>query len=328
MSCRKKLEELADRRGSPPDGWMQLRVDSPAGMALHLAVRHPDICPALIIDVPEGAEPAGWRVPAVRGFQLVRGGGSLGKLRLVVVASQPSFWDPFVVVADDVLAVLGAVTGPAPALVALAKRLEMWARFFDRAPTGHLGRAERLGLIAELYLMDRHLVSGAGARAIDGWLGPESAPHDFVIGSTAIEAKCTTAQQPIQLEISSARQLDDDAFEKLYLFALCLAEGPTGAVSLPGLVSGIRKRVTASHPEAAARFEDLLIQSGYSDTHVGFYSDERFSVKAEGFFLVRDGFPRIREAALPPGLGHVRYCIDWSACRAFETTAGTVIQGL
>src|SRR5262245_65635781 len=116
MSCRKTLEELADRQGNPPDGWMQLRVDSPAGMDLYLAVRHPDICPALIIEVPEGTEPAGWKVPAVRGLQLVRGAGQRRSHRLVVVASQPSFWDPFVVVVDDLLAVLGSATAPTPAL--------------------------------------------------------------------------------------------------------------------------------------------------------------------------------------------------------------------
>jgi hypothetical protein len=149
-----------------------------------------------------------------------------------------------------------------------------------------------------------------------------------VVGTTAIEAKCTTTQQPIQLEISSARQLDDDAFESLYLFALCLTEGPTGTISLPSLVSTVRHRVAISHPEEAARLEDLLIQSGYSDAHIEFYSGERFGVKAADFFRVREGFPRIRESSLPPGLGHVRYCIDWSACRAFETAADTVIQGL
>lgn len=328
MNSKEKLAELAEEVGPSADGWMQLRVDAPAGMDLFLAVRHPDRCPALIVEVGKEAIPAGWKIPDVKGLQVFHGLGRYKDARIVIVASNATFWEPFGVVADDLIRHIGEAMSSARALGSITRRLEMWARFFDRAPSGRLGRAERLGLFGELYLLVQHLLPTAGERAVFGWRGPEGEPHDFVVNSIGFEAKCTTAQDPVQFEVSSARQLDDQALGKLFLYGVCLIEGPAGAFSLPGVVASTRSAIERNYPDAALRFEDLLMQAGYLDEQAGFYDEERFSVKQDGFFLVSSGFPRLREVDLPSGIGNVRYTVDWSACRPFVTPPSTALLGL
>ncbi|MBK7349915.1 MAG: PD-(D/E)XK motif protein [Gemmatimonadetes bacterium] len=307
---------------------MQLRVDAPAGMDLFLAVRHPDRCPALIVEVAKESIPRGWRVPDVRGLHALHGPGQYRSARIAVIATKASFWEPFGVVADDLISHVNGAETPAAALAVIARRLEMWARFFDKAPSGRLARSERLGLLGELYLLAQHLLPASGGRALLGWKGPEGGPHDFVIGSVGVEAKCTTAQEPVQLEITSARQLDGQALDKLFLYGLCLVEGPAGELTLAGQVSSLRLMIKQHHPEAGVRLEDLLLQAGYSDDHAAFYGEDHYSVKQDGFFRVVSGFPRILESDLQAGIGNVRYTVDWSACRPFVIPPSTALLGL
>jgi hypothetical protein len=326
MSCRSKLEDLADTGGMSGEGRMQLRVDSPSDLAAFLAVECPARLPALLFEAGPGAFPRDWDLPQVKGLKITRARTQKGLIQVAITALESSFWEPFVAVADDILPRISAAGRGTTALKAIRQRLLMWAHFFDRAPSGKLERAERLGLIGELYALDRYLLEKAGDQAISGWRGPEHEVHDFLFGNVAIEVKCTCSQQPVQLDITSARQLDGEGFASLYLFGVWLSEGPTGLVSLPDLVEAVRSRTAHAYPGTIGRFEDLLIHAGYLDAHREEYAAERFNLKGAEFFVVKDGFPRLREVDVPTGVGHLRYTIDWSACMAFRTPPETVLQ--
>lgn len=321
MNSATKLRDLAQSEGTPLTGWMQLRVDSPNGMDAFLAVQHPDRRPALIFEVAATDVPNGWRIPEVRGLDVHKGQGDGREFRLVIAASQTSFWDPFVILADDVLDVVAASTSAPNGLARLARRLEIWARFFDRAGSGILARPERLGLLGELYLLDKYLLPTYAEAAIDAWRGPTGDAHDFLLGDRTIEAKCTSSQQPVALEISSAGQLDDRGMGSLYLFAVRVVEGPAGGVTIPSLVERIRTRLAG----AATSFDDKLLQSGYVDAHRETYAAECFAVREDAFFAVTAGFPSLRESELPVGVGNVRYSVDWSACKPFQVASAKIL---
>ena len=269
---------------------MQLRVEAPKEMAVFLAVEHPAGLPAIIVDVASKDLPPGWEMPHVKGLSVIRQPASGDRVQVAIVAAQASFWEPFVALSDDLLERVAGAASVVAALAVIRGRLAMWAHFFDRAPTGRLEWSERLGLIGELYALDRYLLRAAGEAAIAGWQGPERGPHDFILGSRAIEVKCTCAQQPVRLAISSARQLDSEGFAALYLFGVWLVEGPAGMVSLPNLVEALRSRVSHEFASVIGRFEDLLIQAGYLDAHREFYGRERFNVKGAEFFSVLVSF--------------------------------------
>ncbi len=75
----------------------------------------------------------------------------------------------------------------------------------------------------------------------------------------------------------------------------------------------------ALSPNAEARdlLEDLLLAAGYLDRHEQLYENVAYVVRSHHAFHVRDGFPRLTETALPPGVGDLAYSVALSNCMPF-----------
>lgn len=90
------------------------------------------------------------------------------------------------------------------------------------------------------------------------------------------------------------------------------------------MVDEIRARLTS--PSASQRFESLLVQAGYLPNQRDLYDHDRYTLRRGEFWTVGQGFPRIVEAELPPGVGNCTYTIDVSALAPHSVTAEALVD--
>lgn len=231
--------------------------------------------------------------------------------------SIPAYAEAFDVIGNAVLTqVLKSPNEEAAALGFIGKIVE-WQSFLDQLPSDGLSEQKQLGLFAELLLLRDHLLDQVPAeRAIVAWSGPKAFAKDFEFPGLAFEVKATSAKQHARLSISNELQLNEAGVGRLLVFAVLVERLVAGGVTLVGLVRDIRALLVAT-PAASALFAERLLQAGYVDAHAGRYEDG-YSIRARHFLDVKEGFPRLIETDLMPGIGDVRYSVALSACSEFE----------
>lgn len=96
--------------------------------------------------------------------------------------------------------------------------------------------------------------------------------------------------------------------------------------SLLEIVVGVRAAV-ADGP-VATLFEDRLLEAGFADVHAPKYAHTGYTLRDVNFFTLVDGFPRITEHSLPPGVGAVSYTLTVAACLPFRVAEEVVLTSL
>lgn len=195
--------------------------------------------------------------------------------------------------------------------------LARWSRFFERHGYEGLTPERQRGLFGELWWLKRNLESAIDMLAsISSWKGCERNFHDFEMQGHVVEVKTTMTKEPRKIRISNERQLDDRGLKSLHLFVLTLLQTEGSEMTLPDLITLIRKHVGVK-PAAKSSFERGLQAAGYLDIHSSLYTAS-YIVKKEELFVVKDNFPRLIE--VPAGVGDIRYSVIMVACADFETS--------
>lgn len=236
-----------------------------------------------------------------------------GHAYLGVTLKETRFADVFAALAEDLARRIDAAEpGPAAAVGVFLGQLHRWQRFLAIARHGLDPVAQR-GLWGELLFLQAHLLPLLGGAAIDGWKGPDGAHQDFQFATTWIEVKTTLAKQPQSVRIASERQLDDTRAPALFLHVLALEAHEGGAATLPAAVAELRAALVA-WPAARETFEERLLAAGYLDRDAPRYATPGYAVRQAQTFRVQGDFPRLVEAALPPGIGDASYSLSLAAC--------------
>jgi hypothetical protein len=245
----------------------------------------------------------------------------------------PAYSDVFTVLAEDVAPRVAAAPSPRAAASTLISRLRRWQKFLV-AGTGGLSVEQQRGLYGELHTMKGHLMPALGAAgAVAGWRAPKGAHQDFQFVSGAVEIKTTTAKQPQSVRITSERQLDDTGIPALFLHVVVLdereveGEGQGGGESLPEIVKNIRMRLN-DEQEVKEAFDDLLLESGYTEADIPRYENRRYMIRRENTFHIRQGFPRLIERTLAAGVGDISYSLSLAACEPFAESVSEMIVAL
>ncbi len=329
MGLAEIWEEL--ERVTPPgeSGHVKRRIKPEAKCDLFLAIAKPSNLRMLVMLVGEDSLVGVGDLPTARGVEarVVRPGegGAAGALELVL--TDPRSADIFTALATDIAESVAAESDELSAVATLVGRLRRWQRFLEESGPEGLTSERQRGLYAELWLLRRHLLGAVGpAAAVQGWTGPTRASHDFQFGAGALEVKGSAGKQHQVLRIVSERQLDDTGVEGLFLFHLSLDAHRDAGESLPALVNDLRESLRTT--PAAATFEDRLFGAGYLDAHQQLYENPGYTVRESNFFRVTDGFPRIVEADLLPGVGDVHYSVAVAECKHFLVDSETAITEL
>jgi hypothetical protein len=230
-----------------------------------------------------------------------------GLLRLAVTLERADLRDIFEVLVLDLLSVASSSPSPDLAIQQTVRRLEAW-QVCLRVRRRGLVREEQAGLLGELAVMELVAAEIGLARAIAAWRGPLDGIHDFEAAGVAIEVKAAIGLSH-HIHISRLDQLDSEGLGALVLLRARFQEAPEG-LTLPETISALRKRIEDDFPSAAGEFTDKLMRTGYLDADAEIYGSTRTVLNDLHGFIVREGFPRLIGATVPPAIVDAAYSLD------------------
>lgn len=291
-------------------GWRGIPAASAGTCGLVAARRFPGNEEALLARFPAARLSSSERLPEGRGFEVVRA-DPFGDGMTWIALSRKESGSPelFAEMVGDVVGAMDAAApeGEGAVLRTMLRRVRMWQQFMTRGAAPLSSEAE-LGLAGELYFMALLLEAGVSHESVlSGWVGPDDAPQDFLLGNGAIEVKATMSSSGFPVKIGSLEQLDDAIASPLFLAAVRFAGGMGGA-TLPEMVAEVERRLE-DEPGATDLLRERLMVAGYSDAYAGQYS-RRFEPKEWRVLSVSEGFPRLTPGVVPAGVTRALYEIN------------------
>lgn len=261
-------------------------------------------------------------LPSLAGIEVhVAPQGNRGKLVLVV--QDKSNWELFHALCTDLVRATESTTDETVAAVIIVRRLQRWQELLQKERRGILTPEQVKGLIGELLFLKEQLAVAFGYdAAIAAWRGPEGAPQDFAINSDAVEVKCQSGGSKPVVRISSADQLSPQlphGYLVVYTLASQTCDEPD-SLNLNALVAELRVQLAGAMAASRERFEDLLYAAGYMICDE--YEELRFAVVSSKCYELNDGFPRITNAGLIPGVESVSYDVRLADCAKFQAKPG------
>ncbi|MCI0423409.1 MAG: PD-(D/E)XK motif protein, partial [Acidobacteria bacterium] len=300
-------------------GILRRRISPQASCDIFVGVERPSGRRIFLIRVERAAAERAGTLPRMRGCELSRAQlpeDPANQVSVCLSLVEGRFSDVFTSLSEDLAQHLALVRGDDQVVGALIGRLERWRKFLQRTPEG-LGEDAQRGLFGELWFLRQYLIATVGAGgAVQSWKGPTKAVHDFQLREASVEVKTTISKQHTKMLISSERQLDTSTLKHLILFHLSVETSASGGVTLPTLVDQVRSGLS-NHIQVRELFEDMLLEAGYLDRHAVQYSQVFYHARTWHAFHVRDGFPRLIERSLPPGVGDLSYSIVIASCMPF-----------
>jgi len=172
------------------------------------------------------------------------------------------------------------------ALVSLKELLANRRRLTDEKVTG---------LIGELLVL-RHAIDSVGElMAIESWLGPDAAEHDFAFPDFEAEVKTTTSEHRVHV-IGSETQLEASPGTPLILVSIQITRAGTGTqgFTLPSLIEEVRGSLDHS-----IRSFDLALEGlGWRAEDADLYRRTYQLRSVPRAYLVDSTFPAITSARL------------------------------
>lgn len=318
-------EALSGRHGGE-GGWLGIAVTPVGECELMAARRFPGNEEALLARFPMARIGSSERLPEGRGFEVVRADPrGDGKTWIALSRKESGSPELFAEMVGDIAGAMDSSAGEGEVAVlrTMLRRVRMWQQFMSRG-AGLLSPEAELGLAGELYFMRVFLDEGVSPEtALKGWVGPDDAPQDFLVGDGAIEVKATMSSSGFPVKIGSLEQLDDAVASPLFLAAVRFAGGD-GGLTLPEIIGEIERRL-GDEPGAVDFLRERLMLAGYSDSHAGQYS-RRFEPKEKRILSVSEGFPRLTVGAVPVGVTRAIYEINLDHAGDFLTDLDVALR--
>lgn len=291
-------------------GWRGIPVARAGVCELMAARRFPGNEEALLARFPTARPSSSDRLPEGKGFEVVRA-DPFGDGTTWIALSRKESGSPelFAEMVGDVAGAMdvAAPEGEVSVLRTMLRRVRMWQQFMSRGK-GPLSPEAELGLAGELFFMARLIEAGVSRESVlSGWVGPDDAPQDFLLGEGAIEVKATMSSSGFPVKIGSLEQLDDAVASPLFLAAVRFAAGEGGS-TLPEMVAEVERRVS-EEPGAIDYLRERLMVAGYAEAHAGQYS-RRFEPKEKRMLSVSEGFPRLTPGVVPACVTRAVYEIN------------------
>ena len=328
-----KIEQIWQELEAEPAGaagWVSRLARPEPSCRLLVAVDHGTRTRALLLPTASGTLPPRREWPECRGLELLAmsmAGQPLLALRLRETAAS----DVFSALAEVLAVRVARASDEGDAVSEMLAGIRQWQAFLTAAREGLSVEAQR-GLFGELLFLGRVLVPVLGARAaVLGWKGAARAQQDFQFPRGAVEVKTTSAVVPESVQITSERQLDDRGAGGLFLHVIVVDDRDVApAPGVPGetLADMVSLTRTLVDGDASARvaLDEGLLCAGWLDANAARYDARRLTVRSQLSFHVREGFPRLVEGALPPGVGNVHYGIDLGVCKPFAVGTDRMLE--
>nr|WP_314531858.1 PD-(D/E)XK motif protein [uncultured Pseudomonas sp.] len=293
-------------------GWQAISL-APAGpVEVQAGRRSPANVEAILFCFPTAKLGRAEKLPEGQGFLIERADStSCGGLRLALTRQEAGSNELFTAMVCDVVGALDDIASKGgdetKMLRILIGRVVAWKQFMSRGANPLSPEAE-LGLAGELNFMIALLKSGVPADTVlFGWVGPDDAPQDFLLGYGAVEVKSTMSSSGFPVKIASLEQLDDAVASPLFLAAVRFSR-EEGGLTLPEIVAETEIRL-GEELGVVNFFTERLMVSGYFEGHSSYYT-RKFESKEERVFCISEDFPRLTPGTVPAGVTRALYEIN------------------
>ncbi|WP_037586890.1 PD-(D/E)XK motif protein [Stenoxybacter acetivorans] len=191
------------------------------------------------------------------------------------------------------------------AIERLRQRYKQWSRLLQTKRGGLLNAQNQKGLFGELLFLEQQLNQRDGLLAtVQGWVGIEDAPQDFIYADIWYEIK-SIASVADTVMISSLAQLSAAGAGRLVVQRIDkAAPKQVNTYSLNELVQRLEK-VLAKDMDAFNAFEQKLFNYGY--LNLADYDEQKYQWQNTQVYAVDEHFPRINTAVLPTAVVGLRY---------------------
>jgi hypothetical protein len=198
--------------------------------------------------------------------------------------------------------VIDRLSGTTTAVATVKSTLDDWRALFRGDPKA-LSRESLIGLLGELEVLT-NLARQEPIAALESWVGPSKALHDFALNGTSLEVKATSSQDASRVTISSLDQLDPHSANLLYLAVVHLHEENAA----PTIDDRLRALIDMGVPSYK------LIQKVADYGHIfesGINNQALYALREIRYWQVTDAFPGLRRSDLSEsrlaGVEHVKY---------------------
>lgn len=299
---------VSGRRVSPDNKWDFFWARDHTGRCL------------LLLQHAESSAPP-FRLPRPKGIDIELWDAAPGRKSLALRLVESSQRDIFLKLAEDIVAVAENASSESDAITVALARTWRWHHLLKGGTSSKLSDEEQKGLLGELLVLDRHLLTKLSpAAAVSCWTGPFGAPKDFEVGRLAIESKARRGAATPFIKISSEHQLDGSGCDDLFLHVVELDRLPADgeadqAISITRLVARMRAKLESADRIATDAFEACLSAAGLRPEDD--YEEDLWIEGRSRLFEVVEGFPRITAQVAGAGIRGVQYSIDLFACARF-----------
>ena len=291
-------------------GLRSIAVSSPIHVALRAGRSFPGKEEALVVGFPSVTIAAAEKLPESQGFSVSRLEATTEAAQWLALTRKSSgSFELFTSMVSDVVESLHAAElGDEKNLLRIfLGRIRAWQEFMRKGALALSPEAE-LGLIGELAVLDAIIKEGvAASTAIEGWLGPLDGMQDFHLGLGALEVKSSISPAGFPAKIGSLEQLDDRALQPLFVVGAKFRQVDSGK-NLPTIIADLFASL-GNNQEALRLLEERLLAAGYFTQHTDRYP-RRFVLNEIRVVEVVEGFPRLIQGDIPPGILGARYDID------------------
>lgn len=199
-----------------------------------------------------------------------------------------------------------------------------WKKLFENIPSHCLTIEQQKGLIGELLFLNCLIDNKTTEQAINSWTSTERdfEAKDFIIGSTGIEIKFTSASHP-KIQISNEKQLDSDNLDFLFLVFYEAEAVKENGISLNSIIEQTRTKIKSDI--LLDLFNSKLTLNNYFDLDSENYKT-MFSIKNIFHFHVTENFPKITKKQISIGIFDTTYSIEISAIESYLTKLEFIIN--
>ena len=223
----------------------------------------------------------------------------------------------FAKVFDDIIAESKKETVERKSLSVFCEKYLDWQKLLSKIPKVLNGEVQQ-GLVGELYFLKHFLIPKFGEKvAIDMWMGPLYAIHDFTGENIWYEVK-TLLRGKESISISSLEQLDtaNSNGELIVITFEKTNEIDTEAMSIIRLVESIEELL---EPACLYSFRKKLSNVGYNSEAVDENFEEKFfRVLSCDQYLINNKFPKITKRQVDSEIISARYELSLPALEAFK----------
>jgi hypothetical protein len=231
-----------------------------------------------------------------------------GKWLLVIQLVNYDLRDVFEKLCEDLIASTLEIKSSEVALSNTIKRLRLWITLLSKSNKGYLLDFQIKGLLAELNFIKKIVSVGkySLSHVINSWVGPSSAPQDFIFNKEAFEIKAVSVGKKI-VSISSLDQLDFNGDLNLVVCELLACDRDNfNKTNLNLIVSEISSLINDT--DLLTLFKTKLLEVGYFN-HT-FYDNKNYEINKMYKIIVDNIFPKLIREQVPREIINASYEIN------------------